>query len=184
MMLRPIHRLTILLFVACLIGSGCVHRVHLSVPETGTTPSPIPANTQLEVPFLAIEGADHMPGIPLLEWPVQDLRQAITQYFTQRQTFTTIRTEPADLRLVVKAWLTLRAPDRYLYRVHLESDVSLPGQAPIKTYAAEGEALGSSVRWVTTSDQEPIAAATAQALQQLATQIEADREAFLNVLHH
>mgnify|MGYP007132404491 FL=1 len=125
-----------------------------------------------------------MPGIPLFEWPVQDLRQAITQYFTQRQTFTTIRTEPADLRLVVKAWLTLRAPDRYLYRVHLESDVSLPGQAPIKTYAAEGEALGSSVRWVTTSDQEPIAAATAQALQQLATQIEADREAFLNVLHH
>ncbi|HNI67482.1 MAG TPA: hypothetical protein PKV55_05575 [Nitrospira sp.] len=125
-----------------------------------------------------------MPGIPLFEWPVQDLRQAITQYFTQRQTFTTIRTEPADLRLVVKAWLTLRAPDRYLYRVHLESDVSLPGQAPIKTYAAEGEALGSSVRWVTASDQEPIAAATAQALQQLATQIEADREAFLNVLHH
>ena len=125
-----------------------------------------------------------MPGIPLFEWPVQDLRQAITQYFTQRQTFTTIRTEPADLRLVVKAWLTLRAPDRYLYRVHLESDVSLPGQAPIKTYAAEGEALGSSVRWVTASDQEPIATATAQALQQLATQIEADREAFLNVLHH
>ena len=80
------------------------------------------------------------------------------------------------MRLVVKAWLTLRAPDRYLYRVHLESELSFSGQAAVKTYAAEGEALGSSVRWVTASDQVPIAAATAQALHQLATQIEEDRE--------
>lgn len=117
-----------------------------------------------------------MPGIPLLEWPVKELRQTITNYFTQRQTFTSIGTELGDLRLVVKAWLTLRAPDRYLYRVHLESDISFPGRAPIKTYAAEGEALGSSVRWLTASDQDPIAEATSQALQQLATQIEADRD--------
>ncbi len=124
-----------------------------------------------------------MPGIPLLEWLAKDLQQAIVEYFVQRQTFTAIGTEPADMRLIVKAWLTLRAPDRYLYRVHLESDLSLSGQAPLKTYAAEGEALGSSVRWVTASDQEPIAEATAQALNQLATQIEQDRELVIKSNH-
>lgn len=120
-----------------------------------------------------------MPGIPLLEWPVKDLRRAITEYLTQRQTFTAIGPDPADMRLVVKAWLMLRAPDRYLYRVHLESDLSFSGQPPLKTYAAEGEALGSSVRWITSSDQEPIAEATSQALHQLAVQIEQDRELIL-----
>jgi len=175
-MLKTKYRLTILLLTACLIGSGCVHRIHLSIPAHGTSAAPIPASAQLEVPFLAIEGADHMPGIPLLEWPVKELRDTIIHYFIQRQTFTSIGSEPGDLRLVVKTWLTLRAPDRYLYRVHLESDVSPPGQAPIKTYAAEGEALGSPVRWVTASDQAPIAEATSQALQQLAAQIEADRD--------
>ena len=78
--------------------------------------------------------------------------------------------------LDAKAWLTLRAPDRYLYRVHLETDLSVSGQAPLKTYASEGEAFGSSVRWVTASDQDPITDATTQALHQLASQIEQDRE--------
>ncbi len=158
------------------MGTGCVHKIHITPVSSETASAPFPASVQLEVPFLAIEGADHMPGISLLEWPAKDLRQAIIQYFTQRQTFTTLGPDPADLKLVVKAWLTLRAPDRYLYRVHLESDLSFSGQAPLKTYAAEGEALGSSVRWITASDQEPIAEATAQALQQLANQIEQDRD--------
>lgn len=136
----------------------------------------IPVSAQLDVPFLAIEGADHMPGIPMLDWPAKDLRQGIIRYFAERQTFSAVGPDPADLRLVVKAWLTLRAPDRYLYRVHLETDLFYSGQPTIKTYAAEGEALGSSVRWVTASDQEPIGDATAQALQQLATQIEQDRD--------
>ena len=68
-------------------------------------------------------------------------------------------------------------------RVHLESDLAFSGEAPLKTYAAEGEALGSSVRWVTASDQEPIAEATAQALHQLATQIEQDREFVIKATH-
>lgn len=147
------------------------------------TTTPVPAGAQVEVPFLAIEGADHMPGISLLEWPAKDLRAAIIQYFAQRQTFTAIGPDPADLRLVVKAWLTLRAPDRYLYRVHLEADLSFSGQAPLKTYAAEGESLGSSVRWITASDQEPITEATGQALLQLATQIEQDRELIIKGNH-
>lgn len=136
----------------------------------------IPVGAQLEVPFLAIEGADHMPGIPMLDWPAKDLRQAILHYFAERQTFRAIGPDPADLKLVVKAWLTMRAPDRYLYRVHLEADLSYSGQATFKTYAAEGEALGSSVRWITASDQEPINEATSQALQQLTAQIEQDRD--------
>ncbi|GMV50679.1 hypothetical protein FBQ96_00785 [Nitrospirales bacterium NOB] len=121
-----------------------------------------------------------MPGIPLLEWPVKDLQQAILNYFSQRGTFRAIGTEAAEMRLVVKAWLVLRAPDRYLYRVHLESTVSRSGHSPLKTYASDGEATGSSVRWLTTSDQQPIEQATAQALHQLASQIERDRELLLN----
>jgi len=116
-----------------------------------------------------------MPGIPLLEWPAKDLQHTVIAYFAQRRTFATIGTEPAHLQMVVKAWLTLRAPDRYLYRVHLESTLSPSGRTPLKTYAADGEAMGSSIRWVTSSDQEPIAEATAQALDRLAAQIEQDR---------
>lgn len=161
------------------MGTGCVHKIHITPVSSETASVPFPASVQLEVPFLAIEGADHMPGIPLLEWPVKDLRRAITDYFAQRQTFRTIGPDPADMRLVVKAWLILRAPDRYLYRVHLESDISFSGWPPLKTYAAEGEVLGSSVRWVTASDRDPIAEATAEALRQLALQIEQDRDLIL-----
>ncbi|MGZ8383266.1 MAG: hypothetical protein ACXW39_01855 [Nitrospira sp.] len=170
------HRLLNLLLGASLLGAGCVHRIHVTVPPAETTSAPLPVSVQLDMPFLAIEGADHMPGITLLEWPVKELRQTAIEYFTQRQTFTVIGPAPAEMRLVMKAWLTLRAPDRYLYRVHLEADLSYSGQAVLKTYAAEGEALGSSVRWTTASDQEPIADATTQALRSLASQIEQDRD--------
>jgi hypothetical protein len=186
-MCRPMrnltYRLTIMLFGTYLVGAGCVHHIHVTPPSSDRAAASIPATVQLEVPFLAIEGADHMPGIPLLEWPSKDLQQTIVEYFTQRQTFTSIGTEAGDMRLVVKAWLMLFAPDRYLYRVHLESDLVFSGQGPLKTYAAEGEAHGSSVRWITASDQEPIAEATAQALHQLAIQIEQDRELVIKSTH-
>jgi len=179
-MLNPVPRLTMLLIGACLLLSGCVHHIHVTPSSQGRAPGTIPVDAQLEVPFLAIEGADHMPGIPMLDWPTKDLRQAIIQYFAERQTFKAIGPDPAELKLVVKAWLTLRAPDRYLYRMHLEADLSYRGQAAFKTYAAEGEALGSSVRWVTASDQEPIEQATTQALQDLAAHIEQDRDLILS----
>ena len=170
------HRLLSLLLGASLVGTGCVHRIHITPPAGDTTTAPLPVSVQLDMPFLRIEGADHMPGIPLLEWPAKELRQTTIEYFAQRQTFRAIGTEPAEMRLTVKAWLTLRAPDRYLYRVHLESDLSFSGQSPLKTYAAEGESFGPSVRWTTASDQEPISEATAQALRNLASQIEQDRD--------
>lgn len=178
-MLNLVPRLTIFVTGACLLMSGCVHRIHVTPSSHDPATMAIPVDAQLEVPFLAIEGADHMPGIPMLDWPATDLRQAIIQYFAERQTFKAIGPDPAELRLIVKAWLTLRAPDRYLYRVHLEADLAYTGQAAFKTYAAEGEALGSSVRWVTASDQEPIDEATTQALQHLAAQIEQDRDLIL-----
>lgn len=121
-----------------------------------------------------------MPGIPLLEWPVKDLRRTALDYFTQRQTFRSVGLEPAALRLVIKAWLSLRASDRYVYRIHLESDLSFSRQKSIRTYAAEAEAVGSSVRWTTASDQQPITEATIEALRQLALQIEQDQEIITN----
>ncbi len=169
-------RLLILLVGVCLLGSGCVHRVHVIAPTADTASQLLPVSVQLEMPFLAIEGADHMPGITLLVWPVNELRQTTVEYFTQRQTFTAIGSAPAEMRLLMKAWLTLRAPDRYLYRVHLEADLSYSGKPVLTTYAAEGEAFGSSVRWTTASDQEPIVEATIQALRSLASQIEHDRD--------
>jgi hypothetical protein len=126
-----------------------------------------------------------MPGIPLLEWPSKDLQQTIIEYFTQRQTFTSIGTEAGDMRLVVKAWLTCFArltatstgsileSDLVCFRTRPRSRHTRPKVKPI----------GSSVRWVTASDQEPIAEATAQALHQLAIQIEQDREFVIKSTH-
>jgi hypothetical protein len=173
--MRPRYHLVALFLSVSLLNVGCVHRIHVSPPKQDVTTAPIPVTVQLAMPFIAIEGADHMPGIPLLEWPVKDLRQTTLDYFTHRQTFSRIGTEPAELRLVIKAWLTLRSPDRYLYRVHLESDLSFTGQTLLKTYATEAETLGSAVRWTTAADQEPISEATTQALRNLASQIEEDR---------
>ena len=176
---RRRYHLLILLMSIGILETGCVHRIHLSPFAGDVATASIPMTVHLDMPFLAIEGADHMPGIPLLEWPVKDLRGAALDYFTQRQTFRAIGLESGELRLVIKAWLTLRAPERYLYRVHLESELSLPGQKPLKTYAVEGEAFGSSVRWSTDSDQQPITEATTEAFRQLAFQIEQDREIIL-----
>jgi hypothetical protein len=174
--MRRHYHIFFLLMSIGIFETGCVHRIHLpSLPADVATAS-IPAAAQVVMPFLAIEGADHMPGITLLEWPVTDLRRAAIDYFNQRQTFRYVGLGPAELQLVIKAWLTLRAPDRYLYRIHLESDLSIPGKKFVKTYAAESQALGSSVRWSTTSDQQPIMEATLEALRQLALQIEQDQE--------
>lgn len=174
--MRRRYYFIILLMSIAILGVGCVHHIHLPSLLGDVANAPIPVTVQLDMPFLAIEGADHMPGIPLLEWPVKDLRRVTLDYFAQQQTFTAVGLEPAELRLIIKAWLTLRAPDRYLYRIHLESDLSLPGQNPFKSYVAEGETIGSSVRWTTVSDQQPITEATTEALRQLTSQIEQDRE--------
>lgn len=120
-----------------------------------------------------MEGADHMPGIVLLEWPPEDLRAAIIRYLEERGTFVAVTTD-AHTQLTVKAWLTLRAPDHYIYAIHLEADLGKPGEPPLGSYAADAEAKGSTVRWVTESDRAPIQAALQEALDSLVSRIEAD----------
>jgi hypothetical protein len=132
------------------------------------------------VPFLALEGADHMPGITLLDWPAQDLRSATINYIQSRQLFASVSDKPADLSLTIKAWLTMRSRDNYRYSLRLESALSPSGKLPIKSYLVEKEAIGSSVRWITASDQTPIAEAVQAALDDLLLQIEADHLLYRN----
>ena len=115
-----------------------------------------------------------MPGIALLEWPAQDLRVATIDYIQSRQTFASVGDRPADLTLTVKAWLTMRSRGNYRYSLRLESDLGPSDKPPIKSYLVEKEAMGSRVRWITASDQSPIAEAVQAALDDLLTQIEAD----------
>jgi hypothetical protein len=115
-----------------------------------------------------------MPGIALFEWPAQDLRSAAIDYIQSRQTFAAVGDKPADLTLTVKSWLTMRSRGNYRYSLRLESDLGPPEEPPIKSYVVEKETAGSRVRWITASDQTPIAEAVQAALDDLLTQIEAD----------
>lgn len=116
-----------------------------------------------------------MPGIPLLEWPAQDLRAATIDYIRSRQTFTSVGDKPTDLTLTIKAWLTMRSRSNYQYKLRLESSLGPSDKLPIKSYLVEKEARGSRVRWITASDRTPIAEAVQSALDDLLAQIEADR---------
>src|SRR5205814_9111460 len=117
---------------------------------------------------------DHRPGTILLEWPAQDLQTAVIDYIQSRQTFASVGEKPADLTLTAKAWLTMRSQDSYYYRLHLESALGPSGKSPIKSYLTEKETVGSNVRWVTASDQTPIAEAVQAALDDLLSHIDAD----------
>jgi hypothetical protein len=132
------------------------------------------------VPLLALEGADHRPGIVLFDWPAQDLRTATIDYIHARQTFASVGEKPADLTLTVRAWLTMRSQNSYYYHLHLESALGSSGKPPIKLYLAEKETVGSIVRWFTASDQTPIAEAVQSTLDDLLSQIEADHLLYQN----
>ena len=123
-----------------------------------------------------------MPGIALFEWPAQDLRSAAIDYIQSRQTFTSVGDRPADLTLTVKAWLTMRSHGNYRYSLRLESDLGPSEKPPIKSYLVEKETVGSRVRWITASDQAPIAEAVQAALDDLLAQIEADHLLYRNGL--
>jgi hypothetical protein len=116
-----------------------------------------------------------MPGIDMLDWPAKDLRSAAIEYIQSRQTFASVGDKPADLALTIKAWLTMRSRGNYRYSLHLESDLGPSEKPPIKSYLVDKVSEGSSVRWVTASDQTPIAEAVQAAMDDLFTQIEADR---------
>ena len=116
-----------------------------------------------------------MPGIDMLEWPAKDLRSAAIEYIQSRQTFASVGDKSADLTLTISTWLTMRSRGNYYYKLRLESALGPAEKPPIKSYLVEKETVGSSVRWVTASDQTPIAEAVQAALDDLFTQIEADR---------
>jgi hypothetical protein len=161
------------------LSAGCVHRIHVTPAPEGTATKSLPFDVTVEVPFVAMEGADHMPGIVLLEWPPEDLRDGIIHYIEKRGTFRSVGEGTGDTVLLVRAWLTLRAPDHYVYHIHLETDLGKRDGPPMGSYVASSPAKGSTVRWVTASDRDPIQAATTQALDSLLSQIESDAQRLL-----
>jgi hypothetical protein len=153
---------------------GCTHKISVTPVSPVTSSAPIEQSLRVQVPFLALEGADHMPGIAMLEWPAKNLRSALIDYVRQRHTFSAVSDEQGSLTLTVKPWLWMRSRGEYRYIVHFESDLGPTGKPPIKSYVVEKEAVGSRVRWVTASDQDPIAEAVQAVLDDLFLQIEED----------
>jgi hypothetical protein len=153
---------------------ACTHNIHVTPTAPTSLTGTIDQTARIEVPLLALEGPDRMPGIALLQWPTADLRQAIVQYAQQRGTFRSIEEDQGSLTLTVKGWLWVRSRDAYRYTVQLESDLGPTGSPPVKSYVVRKEAVGSRIRWVTATDQDPISAAVQAALDDLFMQIEED----------
>jgi len=168
-----------LLILLLIILTGCTHRIQVNPRPAGPTSTSIPRSLQITVGPLSMEGADHMPGIALLEWPHHDLSQALIRYIQQRDTFSSVSTNTADLTLRITTKLALTSRDRYHYRIRLQAEMSETAQL-IKTYLVEHAAAGSSVRWVTASDRDPIEAALQLALDDLLAQIEKDRPLYVS----
>ncbi|MCS6896982.1 MAG: hypothetical protein NZM29_03335 [Nitrospira sp.] len=163
------------LFVLLALASGCVHRIHVDPVPSSEVSIPIPRSLGITVNSLALEGADHRPGITLLEWSRHDLQQAVVRYVERRKTFALVTDEQPDLLLQVTGKLTLISRQgRYHYHVRLRAEMG-EGTRLLKTYVAEGASPGSIVRWVTASDRDPIESALQLALDSLFSQIESDR---------
>ena len=166
-----------LFFIASLVSlslNGCVHHIHVAPLPSDQATATLPYSVRVNLLHLSIEGADHMPGIPAFEWPPRDLRLAVVEYIRKRQTFTAVTDEAADLTLSIKSWLTMTSRAEYRYAIRLEAELGPFGKPPIKTYLTQAEEAGSTVRWVTASDQAPIERAVQTALDGLLSQIETD----------
>lgn len=169
----------LLCIIGCLIGTGCVHRIHVSPLPTTMSSLTIPRSLQLMVSPITMVGADHRPGITLLKWSENDLTQAVVRYLQQRGTFASVSTDRADLTLSMATKLSLTSrQNRYHYRIHLHAEMKESAQL-VKSYVAEQDVAGSMVRWVTASDRDPIESALQLALEELMTQIEADNRLYI-----
>jgi hypothetical protein len=168
--------LTSSLVIGCCVlwDAGCVHTIHVTPAPPVLTERSIDGSVQVTVPFIALEGADHMPGIGSFDWPAKDLQNAAIDYIRARRTFSSVGAEPATFTLTMNAWLTLRSRGLYHYRLRVESDLGPAGKPAIKSYVVEKETVGSSVRWITASDRDPIQEAVQAVLDDLLLQIEAD----------
>lgn len=167
------------LVALCLLFSGgCVHRIYVNPIPTTPAATSIPKSVHIAVRSLALEGADHRPGITLLQWSRQDLEQAMTQYAEQRKTFAALVDDQSALTLHVRAKLALTSRQwRYHYHLRLQAEMR-EGDRVVKTYVADGLAQGSLARWVTASDRIPIESALRLALDDLFSRIEADRSVY------
>lgn len=167
----PVGILALLLILL----TGCVHHIHVNPLPTGPTSTTIPRSLQITVGPLALEGADHRPGITLLDWPHHDLSQAIIRYARRRETFSSVFTSPADLTLHIATKLALTdRQGRYHYHIRMQAEIH-EGDRLVKTYLAEHTTAGSVARWITASDREPIESALQMALDDVFSRIEADR---------
>jgi hypothetical protein len=157
-----------------------VHKIHVAPEPDKVASQSIPFSLKVEVPWFEMEGADHLPGITLLEWKWQDFRQAVIDYIAKRQTFHSVGKDPGNLTLSIKSKLAMRYRERYIYHLRLDATLGSSKDPAGGTYVAEGEGQGSTVRWVTASDQNPINEAVRLALDDLLAKIEADRDLILN----
>ncbi|OQW32854.1 MAG: hypothetical protein A4E19_05735 [Nitrospira sp. SG-bin1] len=167
----PFKIFLLAIWVAC---AGCVHRIQMAPLHPNAPSLTIPRTVQAVIGPISMEGPDHRPGIALLEWSQLDLTQAILRYLQQRGTFVSVSPDPADLTMDVATKLSLTSrQNRYHYRILLRADMSEAADL-IKSYRTEQTAVGSSARWVTASDRDPIQQALQAALDDLMRQIEAD----------
>lgn len=173
-MIARVCRRTLPVILLAVFPAGCVHHIQVNPLPSGPASHTIPRSLQIAVGELSTEGADHMPGIALLEWPHHDLSRALVRYAQQRGTFSSVTTGPADLTLAVATKLTMKSRERYRYRIRLDAEMREQTR-PIKTYLVEQEVEGSFARWVTASDRDPIESALRLALEELFARIEADR---------
>lgn len=157
---------------------GCTHHIEVHPLPSHPAQTSIPHSLQVAVSGLTIQGADHMPGITLLQWTPRDLAQAAQHYIRQRGTFTSVSGDTADLAMKLTTRLTMISRGPYVYTIHLHADVGTATE-PIKSYDIERSATGSSVRWVTASDRDPIEEALQSSLEDLLTNIESDRALYL-----
>lgn len=173
-----IRSLLIVIFMTS--HTGCVHRIQTNPLPEGRASSPIPRSLGVQVISVSLEGADHRPGITLLEWSAQDIRQAITHYLQERGTFTNVSADRSDLTLHTTTKLALSSrQNHYHYRVRLQAEMK-EGDRMIKSYSSDRVVVGPAVRWTTASDHTPINTALQQALAELTSQIELDRLLYLH----
>lgn len=157
---------------------GCTHRIDVHPLPSHPAHATIARSLQVAPGGLTIQGADHMPGITLLEWTPRNFSQAVVQYIRQRGTFTSVSEDTADLTMKLTARLSMISRGPYIYHVRIHADMG-SASSTIKSYDVERSATGSSVRWVTASDRDPIEAALQSALEDLLTNIETDRLLYL-----
>jgi len=166
--------LTRLLFSILMVLTGCMHQIEVNPLPSNQADSTISRALQILVDAPALEGADHRPGVTLLEWPHDNVRQAIIHYVNRRGTFSSVSTDQAELSLRIATKLALAArKGRYHYHIQLQAEMSEAGHL-VKTYLAKATAAGSMARWVSASDSDPTNSALQLALDELFAQIEED----------